>query len=103
MSTLYTVVVGIVVFVIAALALRPVGRLLKEQVVWTWAVGIVVFLVAIAMLVLGQTKGPDWLWGAGIGLGLGGLSGLRYGEGTLLSMLGGAKNKPAAPKEPPRG
>ena len=104
MSTFIQVVVGLVVFAAAALAMRPVGRWLKSRhVTWTWAVGIVLVLVAVAVLTLAQVQGQDWMWGAGIGLGLGGLSGMRYGEGTLLSLLGGKGRGSGAPKTPRQG
>ncbi len=83
------ILAGIVAFGVAALALRPVGHRLKAQHgVWTWVVGVVVVLIAAAVLWAGTAPGLSVLWGVGIGIGLGGLSGLRYGRGTLIDMLG---------------
>lgn len=81
-------IAGIGTFALAAFLFRPVGHGLKTRApLWTWLVGVAIAVAAMALLAVGSIRQIDWLWGVGLGLGFGGLSGLRYGSGTLLALL----------------
>lgn len=82
-------IAGVVAFVASAALARPVGRALKGVGAWAQVlVGILVVTVATALAAYGLMPGNDVWWGVGLGLGFGGLSGLRYGRGTLFDLLG---------------
>jgi len=89
MDSVITAIAGVVAFVAAAFLARMVGRALRS--VGSWAqilVGLLIVAAATSVSYWGLLTGVDMWWGAGIGLGFGGLSGLRYGRGTLFDLLG---------------
>jgi len=89
-------IAGVVAFVVAASVARPAGRALKH--VGTWALivtGVLVVAAATAVATYGLMPGNDVWWGVGLGFGFGGLSGLRYGRGTLFDLLA----RPKAPSD----
>lgn len=89
MGAVITTIAGVVVFVAAASLARPLGRALKGVGVWAQVLaGVVVVMVATALSAYGLSLHDDVWWGVGLGLGFGGLSGLRYGRGTLLDLIG---------------
>jgi hypothetical protein len=88
-----TVVSGIVALVAAALGARPVGRALKTRPA-AWFIGscvaiviLSVGLMAVAIVLASPDRTTsDLLQGVGLGLGFGGLSGLRYGYKGLFEV-----------------
>jgi cytosine/uracil/thiamine/allantoin permease len=78
--------------VVAIIGLRPVGRMLKDRASW-WYRGALALIVLVAVAVIGiamDVARPgmplyDVLWGVGLGLGFGGLAGLRYGHDGLFA------------------
>jgi hypothetical protein len=89
MSAVITAIVGVVAFVAAAVVARPAGRALKRFGTWAIVVaGLVIVAGATALAFVGIRGGDDLLWGLALGIGFGGVSGLRYGRGTLLDMFG---------------
>lgn len=71
---------GIVAFVIAAVVARPVGRRLRSAPAWVRTLAaVLVIAAATAILVFASLGARDLLWGIGVGVGLGGVTGLRYG------------------------
>lgn len=88
-----TVVSGIVALVAAALVARPVGRALKARP-FAWFIGscVAVVLVAVGLMAAAivvaapDRTASDLLQGVGLGLGFGGLSGLRYGYKGLFEV-----------------
>lgn len=88
----WTVLSGVVVTVVAIIGLRPVGRMLKGRASW-WYLGALAATVLVAMAVIGVSMSAaqqgsvvsDALWGVGLGLGFGGLAGLRYGHDGLFA------------------
>jgi hypothetical protein len=88
-----TVVSGIVALVAAALGARPVGRALKQRpFAWFIASCAAIVVVALALMAVGiAVAAPDrtmsdLLQGVGLGIGFGGLSGLRYGYKGLFEV-----------------
>lgn len=82
-------IAGVVAFVVAAALARPVGRALSRFGTWAQvAAGILIVAGATAVAAYGLLPGNDVWWGVGLGAGFGGLSGLRYGRGTLFDLLG---------------
>lgn len=91
---MWTLVSGVIALVATALATRSLGHALKARpVLWyrgsmagavVAAMGI---LFASAMVADPVTK--DVLWGIGLGLGFGGLAGLRYGYKGLFEVTAG--------------
>lgn len=80
MSALIAGIGGIVAFVIAAVVARPVGRRLQGSPAWIRTfVAVLVIVGATAILVFASLGARDLLWGIGVGIGLGGVTGLRYG------------------------
>lgn len=92
----WTFVSGIVVLVVAAFGARPVGRALKARPSsWYLAASAAIFVVALLVFVISalpQSAGTpvsDALEGVALGLGFGGLAGLRYGYKGLFENLAG--------------
>jgi RsiW-degrading membrane proteinase PrsW (M82 family) len=89
---MWTLVSGVIALVVVAIGARPVGRALKARpIAWYVAANALVFLLALAIVVASTmiavpSSAPtsDALYGAGIGLGFGGLAGLRYGYKGLF-------------------
>jgi hypothetical protein len=52
------------------------------------AAGVVIVVAATALAWWGVSTADDVVWGVALGVGFGGLSGLRYGNGTLFDLLG---------------
>jgi hypothetical protein len=83
----WMIVAGVAALVAAVVTARLVGRALRGRRVWTyWAANALVLVVAIAVLFASvalaggaPSDAADALWGIGLGLGFGGLAGLRYG------------------------
>lgn len=69
--------------IVAAWAARLLGRALRgRSSSLYWTANAVVFLVAVGLVVYSSTTtgtSADLVWGAAIGLGFGGLAGLRNG------------------------
>jgi hypothetical protein len=92
-SGMLTVVSGIVALVAAALGARPVGRALKTRP-FAWFIGscaaivlVAVALMAVAIVLAAPDRATsDLLQGVGLGIGFGGLSGLRYGYKGLFEV-----------------
>jgi hypothetical protein len=88
-----TVVSGAIATVAAIMVLRPVGRMLKHRPSW-WYFGALALVVLVAVALVGVSMGAakqgtalyDALWGLGLGLGFGGLAGLRYGHDGLFTI-----------------
>jgi hypothetical protein len=100
---MWTVVSGVIALVAAVLGSRPVGRALKRRpVAWYVAANVAVFLVGLTLIVVASVVDPvaagssglvrGLLEGAGLGLGFGGLAGMRYGYKGLFEVTtaGGA-------------
>lgn len=82
-------VAGAVAFLVAAALARPVGRALSRFGTWAQVTtGILIVAAATAVAAYGLLPGNDVWWGVGLGAGFGGLSGLRYGRGTLFDLFG---------------
>ena len=84
---------GIVALVAAALGARPLGRALKRRpFAWFIASCIAVAVVGIALLMSGSVLAASspttgaLLQGVGLGVGFGGLSGMRYGYKGLFEV-----------------
>jgi hypothetical protein len=89
MSAAISVIAGVVAFLASASLARPLGRMLKR--IGTWALvaaGVVILIAATALAYWGLLTGDNLWWGIALGLGFGGLNGLRYGRGTLFDLLG---------------
>jgi hypothetical protein len=92
MTAVIIVIAGVAAFVAAAYSSRPAGRAVKRIGLWAQVMaGVLIVLVATAVAAYGLLPGNDVWWGVGLGLGFGGLSGLRYGQGTLFDLLGRRK------------
>lgn len=90
-----TVLSGIIALVAAALAARLVGRALRSRSRgWFIGANALIAIVALALVVASAIFGPpsaptgDVLYGMGLGLGFGGLAGLRYGYKGLFEVTG---------------
>ena len=92
MSAVVTVVAGVVAFAASILLARPVGRRLKRFGTWAQVLaGAVIVVAATVLVAYGLVQGSDVWRGVGLGLGFGGLGGLRYGGGTLFDLVGRSK------------
>lgn len=88
MSAAVPVVAGVVAFLVAAFLARYAGRMLTRRGTWALvAGGVVIVSIATALAWWGLSIGSDTWWWIALGLGFGGLTGLRYGHGTLLDVL----------------
>jgi len=84
---MWTLVSGVIALVVAALGARPVGRALRvRSMAWYVVANALVLALALAIIVAStlmavpsSTVTTDVVYGLGVGLGFGGLSGLRYG------------------------
>ena len=92
---MWTVVSGIVALIAAAVGARPVGRALKGRpFAWFIASCAGIVVVALALMTMAVVIAPsnatarDLLQGIGLGLGFGGLSGLRYGYKGIFEVAG---------------
>lgn len=90
---MWTGISGVIALVVAVVGSRPVGRLLKTRPVgWYVAANTVVAVVALALIAASFVMAPtdrsisDALYGAALGLGFGGLAGLRYGYKGLFTV-----------------
>jgi hypothetical protein len=91
---MWTLVSGVIALVVAAIGARPVGRALRARpIVWYASASVLVVLVALAIIVASTTLAvpistptTDALYGAGLGLGFGGLAGLRHGYKGLFEV-----------------
>lgn len=90
---MWTIVAGVVVLAVAVIGARLVGRALRTRPsAWYVAADVIVVLVALALIaassLLAQAGSPvgEALYGAGLGLGFGGLAGLRYGYKGLFEV-----------------
>jgi drug/metabolite transporter (DMT)-like permease len=82
-----TVFAGLVTLVVAAFAARLVGRALRPRASWWfWTANVLVFVAAVGLVLASTLTANDVLWGIGLGLGCGGLAGLRYGWKGLFSV-----------------
>lgn len=82
----WTVLSGVIALVAAVLGARPLGHALKRRPVRRYhialiAIGIFAMAVILGSALIGppRTELNDSLFGMGLGLGCGGLAGLRYG------------------------
>ena len=89
----WTLATGVVALVVAGVGARAVGRLLKARpVAWYAAASAVVFAVAVALFALSSVPQPtgtataDAIEGLALGLGFGGMAGLRYGYKGLFEL-----------------
>jgi uncharacterized protein YjeT (DUF2065 family) len=95
MSGVLTVVAGVVAFIAAAALARSLARALKRYGTRALvAAGVVIVIAATALAWWGLSTNGDVLWGVALGIGFGGLSGLRYGNGTLFDLLGHGPGTP---------
>jgi uncharacterized membrane protein YhhN len=90
---MWTVVSGVIALVAATLVARPVGRMLKARPeAWYFVVNALVFIVAVVLVYASMTAAPDGspvsdaLMGVALGVGFGGLAGLRYGYKGLFEI-----------------
>lgn len=90
---MWTVVSGVISLIAVTLIARPVGRALKARpATWYIGVSVGVFIVALALILASLTMAPngspasDALMGVALGLGFGGLAGLRYGYKGLFEI-----------------
>jgi hypothetical protein len=91
---MWTLVSGVIVLVVVAIGARPVGRALQTRpIAWYAAANAFVFLLALAIVVASTALAApssmatsDALYGAGLGIGFGGLAGLRYGYKGLFRL-----------------
>jgi type II secretory pathway pseudopilin PulG len=71
---------GVGSLVATAIAGRVVGRVLRPlSPVWYWIANAVVLLAAVALMTFGTLRGSDLYFGIALGIGFGGLAGLRQG------------------------
>jgi hypothetical protein len=91
----WTLVWGVIALVAAAVGARLVGRWLKiHPAKWYYGALVAIALVAIALLFVsiavkaGDPASGDAFWGLGLGVGCGGLAGLRYGYKGLFEIPG---------------
>lgn len=83
-------VAGGMTLVVAVLVARLVGRALKDRPRWWyWAANAFVTVVSLALLTASALLPSRPLWGVALGLGCGGLAGLRYGIKDLFSVRTG--------------
>jgi len=88
MSAGVSVIAGVVAFVASAFLARYLGRILTRRGTWALvAGGVVIVAIATALAWWGLSIGSDVWWWIALGLGFGGLTGLRYGHGTLFDLL----------------
>ena len=92
----WTFVSGILVLAVAAFGARPIGRALRNRPrPWYLAASAAVFVVAVGLFAssaMPQSAGTpvaDALQGVALGLGFGGVAGLRYGYKGLFEVAGG--------------
>jgi hypothetical protein len=91
---MWTLVFGVIALVVAVIGARPVGRALKVRPIpWFVGANVLIVLVALATIVASSmtasplnTTTSDALYGVGLGLGFGGLAGLRYGYKGLFEV-----------------
>ncbi|HEY5483750.1 MAG TPA: hypothetical protein VIK31_08060 [Propionibacteriaceae bacterium] len=89
MSDVFTVVGGVVAFIASAALARSLALYLKRFGTRALiAAGVVIVVAATALAWWGVASGSGLVWGVALGAGFGGLSGLRYGNGTLFDVLG---------------
>jgi hypothetical protein len=89
----WTLVWGVIAVVVAIIGLRPLGRTLKSRPSWVYR-GALALVVLVAIILIGVsmamaqqgTVAYDALWGLGLGVGFGGLAGLRYGHDGLFNV-----------------
>lgn len=63
-----------------AFAGRAIGRAFRSRSsAWYWAANAIVLVVALGLLALSSAQGSDLLFGIALGVGFGGLAGLRQG------------------------
>jgi uncharacterized membrane protein YgdD (TMEM256/DUF423 family) len=89
----WTLVWGVIALAAAAFGARLVGRWLRvHPAKWYYGALVATALVAVALLFVSiavKTGDPgtgDALWGVGLGLGCGGLAGLRYGYKGMFEL-----------------
>jgi hypothetical protein len=92
----WTLVWGVIALFAAVLGTRPVGHALKVRTARWYYIGLIaIALVATSILFVsvwvrpGDVATGDALWGVGLGLGFGGLAGLRYGYKGTFELFGG--------------
>jgi len=91
---MWTLVFGVIALVVAVIGARPVGRALKARpITWFAAANVLVVLISLAIIVASSmiavplsASTSDALYGLGLGLGFGGLAGLRYGYKGLFAV-----------------
>jgi hypothetical protein len=96
---MWTVVSGVITLIVAVLIARPLGRALKARPIgWYIAANALAFIVAMGLVFASSAAAPagtpisDALLGLALGVGFGGLAGLRYGYKGLFE-LAGAKDR----------
>jgi len=89
----WTVVTGVVALLVAGVGSRVVGRALRSRpAAWYVASNVLIFVVAVALFALSSAPHPagsataDAVYGLALGLGFGGLAGLRYGYKGLFEV-----------------
>ena len=83
----WMILAGLATLVAATLVARLAGRALRNRPAWWyWAASAAVLLVAVGLILVSTVLSSDLLWGVGLGLGFGGLAGLRYGLKGLFEV-----------------
>jgi hypothetical protein len=89
----WTFATGVVALLVAGVGARFAGRLLKSRPVsWYAVANAVVFALAVALFALSSASQPtgsataDAIQGVALGLGFGGMAGLRYGYKGLFEL-----------------
>jgi hypothetical protein len=83
----WMIAAGTGTLVAATLVARLVGRALRTRPGWWyWAASAFILLVAVGLVLISTVLASDVLWGVGLGLGFGGLAGLRYGLKGLFEV-----------------
>ena len=78
---------GVGALVVTALAGRALGRVMRgHSAALYWTSNALILIVAMALVACSTVAASDLLFGLGLGLGFGGLAGLRYGWRGLFTL-----------------
>jgi ABC-type Co2+ transport system permease subunit len=89
----WMIVWGVLSLVAAALSARLLGRALRDRPAWLfWVANVAIFAVAMTFAVTSSFTANNALYGVALGVGCGGLAGLRYGFKDLFSVGSGSRS-----------